>query len=138
MNAVIWARVSSREQREGYSLDAQIRICRAKAEREGLTVVREFVVAESAKRGAERIAFNEMYDWVRRNARKEAIGLILSHKLDRICRNMRDAVRMQELEDKHGPESVTLRAFYRGIRLKRSYARTRQHDGGAVRRVYSL
>ena len=102
MNAVIWARVSSREQREGYSLDAQIRICRAKAEREGLTVVREFVVAESAKRGAERIAFNEMYDWVRRNARKEAIGLILSHKLDRVCRNMRDAVRMQELEDKHG------------------------------------
>jgi len=102
MNAVIWARVSSREQKEGYSLDAQLRVCRVKAERENWTVVREFVVAESAKRGAERIAFNEMYDWIRRNARKESIGVILSHKLDRVCRNMRDAVRMQELEDKHG------------------------------------
>lgn len=102
MNTVIWARVSSREQREGYSLDAQLRVCRAKAEREAWTVAREFVVAESAKRGAERLAFNEMYDWLRRNARREGIGAVLSHKLDRVCRNMRDAVRMQELEDKHG------------------------------------
>ena len=102
MNIVIWARVSSREQREGYSIDAQLRACRAKAEREGWTVVREFVVAESAKRGAERTTFNEMYDWVRRNARRESIGAILSHKLDRVCRNMRDAIRMQELEDKAG------------------------------------
>lgn len=102
MKIVIWARVSSREQREGYSIDAQLRACRARAEREGWTVVREFAVAESAKRGAERLAFNEMYDWVRRNARKEGVGAVLAHKLDRICRNMRDAVRMQELEDKTG------------------------------------
>lgn len=102
MNAVIWARVSSREQKEGYSLDAQLRANRDKAAREGITVVREFVVAESAKRGAERIAFNEMYRWVRENAKRQGINLILAHKLDRICRNMRDAVRMQELEDHCG------------------------------------
>ena len=102
MNTVIWARVSSREQREGYSIDAQLRFCRAKAQREGWTVIKEFAVAESAKRGAERVVFNEMYDWVRRNARKEQIGGILSHKLDRVCRNIRDAVRMQELEDTCG------------------------------------
>lgn len=102
MNVVIWARVSSREQREGYSIDAQLRACRTKAEREGWAVVREFAVAESAKRGAERLAFNEMYEWVRRNARKEAIGAVLAHKLDRVCRNMRDAVRMLELEDQAG------------------------------------
>lgn len=104
MDVVIWARVSSREQREGYSIDAQLRACRAKAEREGWAVAREFVVAESAKRGAERVAFNEMYEWVRRNARKDGVKVILSHKLDRVCRNMRDAVRMQELEDKVGVE----------------------------------
>lgn len=102
MKVVIWARVSSREQREGYSIDAQLRFCRAKAQREGWTVVKEFAVAESAKRGAERVVFNEMYDWVRRNARKERLGLVLSHKLDRVCRNIRDAVRMQELEDTCG------------------------------------
>ena len=60
MNVVIWARVSSREQREGYSIDAQLRATRDRAEKNGWTVVREFSVAESAKRGAERHAFNEI------------------------------------------------------------------------------
>lgn len=102
MNVVIWARVSSREQREGYSIDAQLRATRERAAKNGWTVVREFSVAESAKRGAERHAFNEMVDWVKANAKREGLRAILSHKLDRVCRNMRDAVRMQELEDKLG------------------------------------
>lgn len=102
MNVVVWARVSSREQREGYSIDAQLRATRDKAEREGWTVVREFDVAESARRGAERLAFNEMLKWIRANAKRDKIEAILSHKLDRVCRNMRDAVRLQELEDACG------------------------------------
>lgn len=101
-NCVIWARVSSREQREGYSIDAQLRVTRERARKEEWGVVREFVVAESAKRGAERVAFNEMLKWVRANARKLKIDFILAHKLDRTCRNMRDAVRLQELEDQCG------------------------------------
>ena len=31
MNVVIWARVSSREQKEGYSIDAQLRTTRDRA-----------------------------------------------------------------------------------------------------------
>lgn len=104
MNIVIWARVSSREQREGYSIDAQLRAARTRAQQSGWTIVREFVVAESARRGAERLAFNDMLKWVRTNARREQIKFILSHKLDRICRNMRDAVRLQELDDECGVE----------------------------------
>jgi site-specific DNA recombinase len=65
-------------------------------------VIKEFAVAESAKRGAERLAFNEMFDWVRRNAKREGLQAILAHKLDRVCRNMRDAVRLQGLEDQCG------------------------------------
>jgi site-specific DNA recombinase len=99
MNVVVWARVSSREQREGYSIDAQLRMNRERAQANGWRVAREFVVAESAKRGAERVAFNEMFAWVKANARRENLKAILSHKLDRVCRNMRDAVRLQELED---------------------------------------
>jgi site-specific DNA recombinase len=99
MNVVVWARVSSREQREGYSLDAQLRVMRERAQSSGWHIVREFVVAESAKRGAERHAFNEMFAWVRTNAKAEKIKAILSHKLDRVCRNMQDAVRLQGLED---------------------------------------
>uniref|UniRef100_A0A7C4QS20 Recombinase family protein n=1 Tax=Schlesneria paludicola TaxID=360056 RepID=A0A7C4QS20_9PLAN len=102
MNVVIWARVSSREQKEGYSIDAQLRANRERAQKNGWTIVREFMVAESAKRGAERTVFNQMVDWVKANAKRENLRAILSHKLDRVCRNMRDAVRMQELEDKYG------------------------------------
>ena len=102
MNVVIWARVSSREQREGYSIDAQLRVTRDRAQSLDWQIAREFVVAESAKRGAERTVFNEMFAWVRANAKREKITAILSHKLDRVCRNMRDAVRLQELEDTCG------------------------------------
>ncbi|MCO6454835.1 MAG: recombinase family protein [Pirellulaceae bacterium] len=102
MNVVIWARVSSREQKEGYSIDAQLRVARERANTNGWQVAREFVVAESAKRGAERTVFNQMYAWVKTNAKREKIKAILSHKLDRVCRNMRDAVRLQELEDACG------------------------------------
>ena len=102
MNVVIWARVSSREQREGYSIDAQIRACRETARKHGWNVLREFTIAESARRGADRVAFNEMFQWLLKNARRKKINAVLSHKLDRICRNMRDAVRMQELEDERG------------------------------------
>jgi site-specific DNA recombinase len=104
MNVVIWARVSSREQKEGYSIDAQLRANRDRAHSNGWHVAREFVIAESAKRGAERKAFNEIYAWVRANAKRERIKAILSHKLDRVCRNMRDAVRLQELEDLCGAQ----------------------------------
>jgi site-specific DNA recombinase len=43
-----------------------------------------------------------MFQWVRKNALRQKIEAVLNHKLDRICRNMRDAVRMQELEDERG------------------------------------
>ncbi len=69
MNVVIWARVSSREQREGYSIDAQLRANRQRAQANGWHVTREFVVAESAKRGAERKTFHEMFAWVKANAK---------------------------------------------------------------------
>ena len=106
MKVVVWSRVSSREQREGYSIDAQLRATRDRAAKNGWTVVREFAVAESAKRGVERVAFNKMFKWVKANAKKEKIGAILSHKLDRVCRNMRDAVRLQELDDVCGVQMV--------------------------------
>ena len=102
MNIVSWARVSSREQKEGYSLDAQARAIRDKAQKEGWKVVKEFSVAESAKRGADRAEFKNMLAWVRQNAKRENIKGLVCHKLDRACRNMRDAVQLQLLEDECG------------------------------------
>lgn len=50
MNVILWARVSSREQREGYSIDAQLRVMEEKVERMGWHAVKTFTVAESARR----------------------------------------------------------------------------------------
>ena len=50
MNVIVWARVSSREQKEGYSLDAQLRVNRERAQANGWHVVREFVGANPSTR----------------------------------------------------------------------------------------
>jgi DNA invertase Pin-like site-specific DNA recombinase len=99
MNVVAWARVSSREQKDGYSLDAQMRAIREKANKEGWKIIKEFTVAESTSRKANRLQFDNMLNWVKKNAKKESLRALVCHKLDRACRNMRDAVRLQDLEE---------------------------------------
>ena len=48
--AVIYARVSSREQeQEGYSIPAQLKLLREYASRHGIRIVREFIDVETAK-----------------------------------------------------------------------------------------
>jgi site-specific DNA recombinase len=99
---IIWARVSSREQAEGYSIDAQMRATRDRAQHLGLTVVREFAVVESARHGADRDEFHAMIAWVRAQAKKSNVHGIMAHKLDRMCRNMGDAVLLRNLESECG------------------------------------
>lgn len=68
MNAVLFCRVSSREQEEtGYSLPAQEKYLREYAERDNLTVVKVFAVSESASGKKQRKVFNEMIAFVRKN-----------------------------------------------------------------------
>lgn len=102
MNVVVWTRVSSKEQELGYSPEAQLRAIHDRAEREGWRIIKEFNVTETGRRSAERKKFREMTSWVQANAKREKIGGILFHKLDRACRNMRDAMALKDLEDAHG------------------------------------
>jgi DNA invertase Pin-like site-specific DNA recombinase len=97
-NVVVWARVSTEEQKTGYSIDAQMRGIREKAQRDGLQIVREFMVAESAKKGADRKHFKEMLDWIKANAKRQNIQGLLAHKVDRVCRNMKDSVASRQCE----------------------------------------
>ncbi len=61
--AVIYARVSSKEQeKEGYSIPAQLKLLRDHASVHGLKVMREFIDVETAKK-AGRKAFGEMVAW---------------------------------------------------------------------------
>jgi site-specific DNA recombinase len=87
--AIIYARVSTKEQaEEGYSLASQIKLLRDYAEKNSLEIVKEFVIPESASGRQERKTFKEMMEY----CKKRGISHILCEKVDRITRNLQDAV----------------------------------------------
>ncbi len=89
MKAVLFCRVSSKEQEvEGYSLPAQEKLLRGHAERLSLEVIRVFSISESAGGKSQRKIFNEMMGFVKKNG----IKIIICEKVDRLTRNFKDAV----------------------------------------------
>ena len=62
---IIWARVSSREQEDGYSLDAQIENSKSYAARKGIDIIKIFEIIESSTQG-DRKQFHDMINWVKR------------------------------------------------------------------------
>lgn len=96
MRAVIYARVSSREQEEtGYSLPAQEKLLKEYAARQGFEVERVFSVAESASGAKQRQVFGEMMSFVE----KERISQLLCEKVDRLTRNLKEAVVVNDWVD---------------------------------------
>lgn len=88
MKAVIYARVSSKEQEEtGYSLPAQEKFLTEYASRKGFAVVKVFSVAESASGSRQRKVFAEMMDYLVKNK----IPHLLCEKVDRLTRNFKEA-----------------------------------------------
>src|SRR5262249_10476513 len=85
--AVLYARVSSKEQREeGYSIEAQVRLLREYAAKQRFLVTEEFIDVESASRSG-RIGFNAMLAYLRKQT---ACRAILVEKTDRLYRNLKD------------------------------------------------
>ena len=81
--AVIYARVSTKDQeREGYSIPAQLRILREYSTKNDFQVVREFRESESAGK-AGRKAFSEMVALLQSD---KLIDAILVEKTDRLYR----------------------------------------------------
>lgn len=83
MKAVILARVSSKEQEDGHSLDAQIQSCFKYAIDKNFTVAEQFRVVESSK-ATGRPEFSKMVNFVK--AQKDKI-IILCYCVDRLQRD---------------------------------------------------
>ena len=93
--AVVYARVSSKEQeREGYSIPAQLKVLRDYALHLGVDIAREFVDVETAKQ-AGRGSFGEMLKFL---ALERSCRALLVEKTDRLYRNLKDWVSIDELE----------------------------------------
>jgi len=91
---VKYVRVSSKEQeREGFSIPAQIKILDDYEVRQGMICQATFEDIETAKQSG-RTAFGEMVTFLKKNKR---VGSILVEKTDRLYRNPKDAVTLDDL-----------------------------------------
>src|SRR5260370_20917665 len=93
--AVIYARVSSKDQeREGYSIPAQLKLLREYAHAHEYEVVREFVDVETAKISGRK-QFGAMVRFFREN---RSCRTAIVEKTDRLYRNFRDCVTLEDLD----------------------------------------
>src|SRR5438094_498482 len=93
--SVIYARVSSKEQeKEGYSIPAQLRLLHEYAKQSNLNVVREFVDIETAQRTG-RTNFDAMLTFFRRT---RSCKVLLVEKTDRLYRDLKDWVSIDDLD----------------------------------------
>ena len=93
--AVIYARVSSKDQeREGFSIPAQLKFLREYASRNDFRIAQEFVDVETAKTTGRK-KFGEMLAFLTRNS---GCRVLIVEKTDRLYRNFRDCVTLEELD----------------------------------------
>ncbi|MBZ5596378.1 MAG: recombinase family protein [Acidobacteriia bacterium] len=91
--AVLYARVSSKEQEQGYSIPAQQDLLRPYGTQIGVRIAEEFVDAETAKTTG-RLGFGTMIAYFRQHPE---CRVLLVEKTDRLYRNFKDYVTIDEL-----------------------------------------
>ena len=93
--AVMYARVSSKEQeKEGFSIPAQLKLLEEYAAANGFAVAQEYVDVETAKQTG-RAAFGEMVAYLKAHP---SVRVMLVEKTDRLYRNLKDWVTVDDLE----------------------------------------
>ena len=97
MNAVIYARYSSDNQREE-SIDGQIRECKEYATRKGLTIIECYIDRARSARTDNRPDFQRMI----RDSAKGRFEVVLVWKLDRFARSRYDSVRYKHKLKQNG------------------------------------
>ncbi len=86
MNAVIYARYSSDNQREE-SIEGQLRECKAFAEKNNMIVLRSYIDRALSAKTDNRPEFQRMI----KDSSKELFDVIIVWKLDRFARNRYDS-----------------------------------------------
>lgn len=95
--AVIYARVSTRDQEEfGHSIPAQLKGLREYGARHDFKIIKEFAFSESAGLKIRR-RFDEVVAFLREHAKDGTMPVLLCQNVDRVTRNFRDAVDLDEM-----------------------------------------
>ena len=105
MKAVLLCRVSSKEQEEtGYSLPAQEKLLTSYGDSKEFKIAKIFSITESASGSKQREVFDSMIAFIK----KEGIKIIICEKVDRLTRNFKDAVDIDEWLEKDEERQVHL------------------------------
>lgn len=103
--AVIYVRVSSKEQTEGYSLDSQEKVCREYATRNQLQVLKIFKEQGESAKTADRTELKNLIRYCEKNRGK--VGFMVVYKLDRFARNQEDHFAIKIILKKYGVTVVS-------------------------------
>lgn len=102
-NAVIYARFSSANQQE-QSITGQLRDCRAYAEKNGFTVIQEYVDEALSARSDRRPSFQRMIQ----DSKQKQFDTVLVWKLDRFSRNRYDAAHYRHILKQNGVKVISV------------------------------
>nr|WP_319487806.1 recombinase family protein [uncultured Caproiciproducens sp.] len=102
MNAVIYARYSSDNQREE-SIEGQLRECKAYAEKNGITVLSTYIDRALSAKTDHRPEFQRMI----KDSTKGLFDIVLVWKLDRFSRNRYDSAHYKTVLRKNGAKVVS-------------------------------
>jgi site-specific DNA recombinase len=96
IQVVLYARVSSKDQeKEGFSIPAQLRLLREHAASKGFAIAQEFTDIESARESG-RSNFTQMLSYLKKH--HAVCRTILVEKTDRLYRNIKDYATVDELD----------------------------------------
>jgi DNA invertase Pin-like site-specific DNA recombinase len=101
MRAALYARVSTEEQTEGYSIDAQKRAFQALCQGRGWTPCREYIEEGKSAR-TDNINKRPVFKQMMSDAETKQFDVLVCHKLDRFSRNLRITLEYFEKLSKAG------------------------------------
>jgi DNA invertase Pin-like site-specific DNA recombinase len=100
--AVIYCRVSSKDQVDGTSLESQERYCREWADRQGIRVVCVFVDKGESAKTADRSEFIKAISFCAQ--KRNGVKYFIVHKIDRFARSQDDHVSVRATLRRYGVE----------------------------------
>jgi site-specific DNA recombinase len=103
---VIYVRVSSEKQVDGYSLDSQVDLCRKRAEQMGFDVAEIFREEGVSGRTIARPKLQEMLAYCRN--RKNNVSALIIYSLSRLNRNTENHIVIRNLLSKSGVDLISL------------------------------
>ena len=103
--AILFARVSSREQEKGMSLSAQVENIRKYCDSNNIKIIKEYSITESSTKG-DRKQFREMLDFAKQQPNKI---MIVADRVDRLQRSFKESIELEDLCQQDKIELIFLR-----------------------------